>query len=586
MKQFFKFLLASTLGTFLAIFIAGLFLVTLITMAATSSSNVQVRNNSVLEIDLNRLIPEHSNNIQFDFSDFQTDKVMGVHEMAHTIVHAADDDNIKGIYLKTNTVGGGLVKVDVLREAFETFKESGKFIYAHSKYYTQGAYLLAATADSVYLNPMGLVDFRGFGGVLSFYKNMLDRADVNMQIFYAGKFKGATEPYRRTDLSPENRLQLEQYVNDMYNEYVEDLSRSRGIAQDKLKQIAENYDGGNTDRALSVGLVDAIAYEDEVMDAMRVQLDIEKDKKIRFTSLDKYRSAIELSDDDADDIVAVVYAEGTILDGEGGSGIIGDEPYVEVANKLRRDDDVKAIVLRVNSPGGSAMASENIWRAFTLLNEAGKPVIISMSDFAASGGYYIAAAGDYIFAEENTLTGSIGVFRLLPSLENTFEEHLGITIDTIQTTPFATGFNISKDLNPAQRRYLQAETERTYDIFLQRVADARNMSKEAVNEIAQGRVWTADRAVQNGLVDKIGDLDAAIEYAANAAELDDYRTKNYPRLKTPTEQILEDIFNTDQAKTRLLQAELGEFYEHYQAIKSLQTQSGVQAMMPFRLTIE
>jgi protease-4 len=586
MKQFFKFLLASTLGTFLAIFIIGGFLVAMIAVAASSGNNTQVRNNSVLEINLDRVIPEHSNNIQFDFSDFQSDKIMGVHEMARTIKQAAEDDNIQGIYLKTTGVGGGLVKVDILREAFEEFSESGKFIYAHSNYYSQGAYLLAATADSVFLNPMGLVDFKGFGGVLSFYKNMLDRADVNMQVFYAGKFKGATEPYRRTELSAENRLQLEQYINDMFNEYVEDVSRSRDISPTRLKEIAANYDGGNTEKALEVGLVDAIAYEDQVFAAIRTQLDIDEDKKIRFTSLDKYRSAIELESDDSDDIVAVVYAEGTILDGEGGSGIIGDEPYVEVARKLRRDDDVKAVVLRVNSPGGSAMASENIWRAFTLLNETGKPVIISMGDFAASGGYYIAAAGDYIFAEENTLTGSIGVFRLVPSLQGTMEEHLGITIDTIQTTPFATGFTINKDLNAAQRRYLQAETERTYDIFLQRVADARNMSKEAVNEIAQGRVWTADRAVENGLVDKVGDLEAAINYAVTVAQLDDYRLKHYPRMKSPTEQIIEDLLNTDEAQARLLQAELGEFYEHYQAIKSLQTQTGVQAMLPFRLSIE
>ncbi|MEM9846904.1 MAG: signal peptide peptidase SppA [Bacteroidota bacterium] len=587
MKQFFKFLLAATLGTILAFFVFGgiaLFFVT--ASVASINKGKSVRSNSVLELNFDQMIPEHTNNVQFSLEDFQTEKVIGVHEIAKTIEYAAKDDNIKGIYLKTSAVGGGLVKVDILREALDNFKAEGKFIFSHSKFYSQSAYLLASVSDKVYLNPMGSVDFRGFGGVLSFYKNMLDRAGIDMQIFYAGKFKGATEPYRLTELSEENRLQLTEYVNDMYDNYLEDLSASRNIPSNKLRDIADSYLGGAAETALSSGLIDSIAYEDQVMDAIRTELELKKDKKIRTITLDDYRAAIELPKKEGDNILAVVYAEGTILDGDAQSGIITDKQYMEVANKLRKDDDVKAVVLRINSPGGSAMASENIWRSFMLLREAGKPVVISMGEYAASGGYYMAAAGEHIFAEENTLTGSIGVYRLIPSVETTMEDKLGITVDTIQTGPFATGFQLNKDLNPIQKRWMQADTERTYRLFLQRVADARDMSIAEVDKIAQGRIWTAARAKSNGLVDEIGDLQAAINYTAEKADLDTYRIKSYPRMKSPSEQILEDIFDTKQAREKAIQAELGEWYAHYQVFKNLQHQQGVQAMMPFRFRVD
>jgi len=587
MKQFLKFLLASTLGTFVAIFIVGLVLFGIVAASiAGLSKQTVVRSNSVLELNFDQLIPEQTNNVQFSPYEFQTDAILGVHEIARTIEHAAKDDNIKGIYLKTMAFGGGLVKVDIIREALENFKIEGKFVVAHSKYYTQSAYLLASAADKVYVNPMGMVDFRGFGGVLSFYKNLLDKTDVEMQIFYAGKFKGATEPYRLEKLSEENREQLMEYVNDMYDKYLENLSTSRGISTDSLRNIADNYYGGVAEQAKQVGLVDEVAYEDQVMADIRERLGFNENKKVKTISLNKYHGASDISKDKkSDNIVAVVYAEGIILDGKGENGIIGDQPYMEVANKLRRDDKVKAVVLRINSPGGSALASENIWRTFMLLRDVGKPVVVSMGEYAASGGYYMAAAGEYIFAEENTLTGSIGVYRMIPSLEDMFENKLGITNDVIQTGPFATGFNTSKDLNETQKRWMEADTKRTYEVFLKRVGDARNMERDEVHEVAQGRVWTAKRAKANGLVDEIGDLEDAIAYAVKSAALEDYRVKSYPKFKVPFEQMIEDIFDTEQAREKAIKAELGDFYEHYQMLKSLQNQKGAQAMMPFRFEL-
>ncbi|MEM8527721.1 MAG: signal peptide peptidase SppA [Bacteroidota bacterium] len=588
MKQFFKFLLASTLGTFIAIFVAGLVLFGIFAASVAGlSKQPTVRSNSILELNFDQLIPEQTNNVQFSPYEFQTDAILGVHEIARTIEHAAKDEKIKGIYLKTNTFGGGLVKIDIIREALANFQAEGKFVLAHSKFYTQSAYLLASSADKVYLNPMGMVDFRGFGGVLSFYKNLLDKTEIDMQIFYAGKFKGATEPYRLEKLSEENREQLMEYINDMYDKYLENLSASRGISTDSLRQIADNYYGGVAEQAQAVGLIDEVAYEDQVMEDFRERLGLGENKKVKTINLAKYHSASNISSDkSSDNVVAVVYAEGVILDGKGENGIIGDQPYMEVANKLRRDDKVKAVVLRINSPGGSAMASENIWRTFTLLRDVGKPVIVSMGEYAASGGYYMAAAGEYIFAEENTLTGSIGVYRMIPSLEKMYENKLGITNDVISTGPFATGFTTSKDLNETQKKWMTADTKRTYEVFLKRVGDARDMERDEVHAVAQGRVWTAKRAKENGLVDEIGDLEDAIAHAVKSADLEDYRIKTYPKFKVPFEQIIEDIFDTEQARQQAIKAELGDFYEHYQMLKSLQNQKGVQAMMPFRFEID
>lgn len=589
MNQFFKFFFASTLGTLVAIilfFVLGFFFV--LGIAASTNKKPNISNNSVLEIDLSNFVPEHTNNIGFQgFGDFNQPSVLGIHDIVKAVEYAKSDSKIKGIYLSSAQVNtGGMVKVRLLREALLDFKKSGKFVIAYSKSYTQNAYYLASVADQIYLNPVGFIDFRGFGGVISFYKNLIDKIGVEMDVIYVGDYKGASEQFRLTKLSPENRFQLKEYINHLYSTLLTDLSQARNLSRDSLHLIADNFHSGNAEKALAVGLVDSIGYEEEAMNFIRQKIDLEKDKKIKFVSLDKYFSTISTATNKkVKDVVAIVYAEGAIVDGKEENGIISDQPYIELANKLRKDSKVKAVVLRINSPGGSAVASENIWNSLKQLSHAGKPIIVSMGDVAASGGYYLSAAGDYILAEPTTITGSIGVVRLRPNTYELENDKLGITYDTIQTGQFSTAFNLSLPMSAQEKQFLENDSRVIYNLFLKRVADARKMSLEEVNKIAQGRIWTADKAKTIGLVDSIGHLTDAINIAAERVGLTAYNIKEYPTVKDPITQIIESIFNTDKSVEQALKNELGEWYQHFKFLKQATQYQGVQMIMPFQIEV-
>lgn len=589
MNQFFKFFFASTLGTLVAIilfFVLGFFFV--LGIAASTNKKPNISNNSVLEIDLSNFVPEHTNNIGFQgFGDFNQPSVLGIHDIVKAVEYAKSDSKIKGIYLSSAQVNtGGMVKVRLLREALLDFKKSGKFVIAYSKSYTQNAYYLASVADQIYLNPVGFIDFRGFGGVISFYKNLIDKIGVEMDVIYVGDYKGASEQFRLTKLSPENRFQLKEYINHLYSTLLTDLSQTRNLSRDSLHLIADNFHSGNAEKALAVGLVDSIGYEEEAMNFIRQKIDLEKDKKIKFVSLDKYFSTISTATNKkVKDVVAIVYAEGAIVDGKEENGIISDQPYIELANKLRKDSKVKAVVLRINSPGGSAVASENIWNSLKQLSHAGKPIIVSMGDVAASGGYYLSAAGDYILAEPTTITGSIGVVRLRPNTYELENDKLGITYDTIQTGQFSTAFNLSLPMSAQEKQFLENDSRVIYNLFLKRVADARKMSLEEVNKIAQGRIWTADKAKTIGLVDSIGHLTDAINIAAERVGLTAYNIKEYPTVKDPITQIIESIFNTDKSVEQALKNELGEWYQHFKFLKQATQYQGVQMIMPFQIEV-
>jgi len=588
MKQFFQYFFASILGTIVALLVLGgaLVLMGIASIANISKSADSVSSKSILQLDLDKYIPEQTNNISFSTFDFSEQNVVGIHDLVDLIKKAKTDSNIEGIYISATQTDAGMVKLNELRDALTDFKSSGKFIIAYAKYYTQGAYYIASVADQVYLNPLGLVDFRGFSSSVAFYKNMLDKIGVSIDVFYAGDFKGATEPYRLTELSPQNRLQLQEYLNSLYSLYLKDVGENRGISTDSLRAIADRYDGGRASTALQSKLVDSLLYEDQVEAIIKAKMNLEDKDKLKLLSVEKYYAAnTESTDYKIKEVIAVVYAEGTIMDGEEENGIITDVPYVKLAKKLKDDEKVKAVVLRVNSPGGSAMASENIWRAFKEVKAAGKPVVISMGDYAASGGYYLAAAGDKIFADDNTLTGSIGVFRIMPNLKELMNDKIGITYDTVKTGKFSAFLNPYFDMSPEERKWLQNSTEELYQTFLSRVAEARNMPIEKVHEIAQGRIWTAERAKAIGLVDEIGDLDAAIAAAAQLANLSTYRTKDYPSVKEPLQQLLDQIFNIEEAQSKAIRAELGDFYTHYEMWKSLTDMKNAQARLPFTLEI-
>lgn len=594
MNQFFKFLFASCLGTFLALvllFFIGIWSIAGFAEQAAQQKKVWIKPNSVLELKFENQIPEKTNNLPLDPFNFDQESVVGLADMVRAIRQAKEDADIKGIYINAMYLTAGKATSAVLRDALVDFKTSGKFVIAYANYYTQNAYYVASAADSILLNPIGAVDFRGLSSTLLFFKGMLDKMDVQMRIFYAGKFKSATEPLRLDKMSDENRLQVREYVTALYNEMLRDISASRNIPEAELRRIADTYEGRGAETALKSRLIDRIVYEDEVFDLMKNKIGLdEKDKLNRISIEDYFDSRVKKLDYSSKDKIAVIFAEGTISDGNKGEpGEIIDGKYVRILREVRKDDHVKAIVLRVNSPGGSVLASENILREIQLCKKAGKPVVVSMGDLAASGGYYIACQADSIFAEPGTLTGSIGVFGVIPILQKTMKENLGITADTVRTGRFSAFGTPMYDFSPEESALIQNRVEWIYQDFLKKVAEGRRKTVEQVDAIAQGRVWTGAKAKELGLVDDLGGLDRAMASAAKLAGLEKYRTAEYPRTKTGLEQLLEKFDRNkdddDVIRTYLLKSELGDMYPVYKTLQDFKKNQGVQARLPFEMVV-
>jgi protease-4 len=594
MNQFFKFLFASCLGTFLALFLLffiGFGAIASIAGSASEKQKVDIPANSVLELRLEQNIPEKTNNLPMDPFSLEQEDVLGLTDMVKAVRQATEDPDIKGIYLDASVVTAGKATSSVLRNALLDFKSSGKFIIAYAPYYTQNAYYMASVADSVLINPLGAVDFRGYSSMIAFYKDMLDRLDVQMRIFYAGKFKSATEPFRLDKMSDENRAQIRAYLDDLYAGFLQDISKSRGIAPDKLRQIADDFEGQSAETALQAGLVDRIAYEDEVHTLLKTKAGLKEDAKLKLINLtDYFNSRAKKLDLSAKEKIAVLYAEGTIRDGESlESGEIYDADYVKMLRTIRKDTKVKGLVLRINSPGGSVLASENILREITLFKKSGRPVVVSMGDVAASGGYYIACKADSIFAEPNTITGSIGVFGIVPVLQNTMKNKLGITFDTVRTGRYSAFGTPFYDFSPEESRMIQTRVDGIYEDFLRIVSEGRGMTRDEVHAIAQGRVWSGAKALEIGLVDQIGGLDRAVQAAAQLAKVEKYRTTEYPRTKTGLEQILERLAQTrdrdNTIRTWLLRSEMGDLYPMYKSLQDFRESDGIQARLPYELII-
>lgn len=593
MSQFFKFMFASCLGTALALIL--LLFIGFSTLAGFASRASEkpvatIKPNSVLELKFpSMMVPEKTNNLPLDPFDLEQKDVLGLSDMVQAIKKAKEDPDIKGIYINASFVAAGKATSSVLRAALLDFKTSGKFIVSYANYYTQNAYYLASVSDSILVNPVGAVDYRGLSSTIAYYKGLLDKLDIQMKIFYAGKFKSATEPLRMDKMSPENRLQVREYLTALNDIMMRDVAASRNIPETELRLIADNFEGRGADLALKARLVDRIAYEDEAFTLMKNKIGLAPKEKLYRVSIEDYSKArgrkIDLSTKDK---IAVVYAEGTLLDGDNGeAGDIYDGKYVKLLRKIRQDDNVKAIVLRINSPGGSVLASENIYREILLCKEAGKPVVVSMGDLAASGGYYIACHADSIFAEPNTITGSIGVFGTIPMLDQTMKEKLGVTFDTVLTgkhSAFGTPFI---QFSPEEDRMIQEQVDRTYEDFLQKVATGRNKTRDQVNEIAQGRVWPGQKALEIGLVDGIGGMDRALAAAAKLAGIEKYRTTEFPRTMTGIEQLLDRLTQNKDSdegvKAMIIRSELGEMYPMYKHLKDMQRNKGIQARLPYEL---
>jgi protease-4 len=575
---------ASCLGVILAGFLLTLIGVGVVAQLADQADEKKpVKPNTVLHLTLDQQVPEQTNNLEMNPFDLKNQHILGVNDMINAIKQAKTDDRVQGIYLDLKQVMAGPATSRAIRQAIDDFRSSGKFVYAYGEYYTQGSYYLASVADKVYLNPLGDLDFRGYSIIQPYFKKMLDKIGIDMQVTYAGNFKSATEPFRLEKMSPENRIQVREFIQSLYGSFLTDISASRNKTVEELEGIADGWKLRNPEDAVNLGLIDHAGYEDEVLSDMRSRLGLGEDDKIPMMKLADYaKSKGSGQDYSAKDRIAVVYAEGSILDGKGNPGEIGDDQYVKWLRSIRKDDKIKAVVLRVNSPGGSALASENIWRELSLIKETGKPVVVSMGDYAASGGYYISCMADSIYAEPNTLTGSIGVFNLMPNAETLFEEKLGITFDTVKTGEFSTSLTPIYSWTDAERQIMQEDVDDIYETFLQRVASGRGMTRDEVHQIAQGRVWTGQRAVELGLADAIGGLDKALQTAAYLAGLEKYRTREYPLVKEPIQQFIDEFMGEDNAvKSYLLKEQLGQYGPLYKHIQELQSARGVQARLPF-----
>ncbi|TAH40878.1 MAG: signal peptide peptidase SppA [Bacteroidetes bacterium] len=589
MKQFFKFMFASMAGFVLAMilfFIISLIILSAAVSSMSSETKIVIKKNSVLELRLDKAIEERTSNNPFDdfnFGELSSNKNLGLNDILKNIKKAEKDENIKGILLNLTSVSAGGATIEEIRNALVDFKSSKKFIYAYGEELSQGAYYLASVADKIYLHPEGGIDFKGLRAELMFFKGTLEKLEVEPQVIRHGKFKSAVEPFINDKMSPENKEQIRTLIQSFWNNYLVNVSEQRKKSIEKLQIAADEFSARDAEGAIAAGLADSLAYFDQVQEVISTISGTGPDEKVKFITLNKYdkvyvKGMTELSTDK----IALIYASGDIVSGQGSDDQIGSDKMAETIRKARLDDKIKAIVLRVNSPGGSAMASDVIWRE-VLLAKKKKPVVVSMGDYAASGGYYISCAADSIVAQPNTLTGSIGVFGLLINAQKLFNNKLGITFDTVKTGRYADIGTISRRLSNDERDLIQMQVEKIYSTFIKHVAEGRNMTTEYVDSIGQGRIWSGNDALRLGLVDAIGGIDEAIAIASRMAKLEKYRVIQLPEQKELFEKILEDL--NAEANVYFTKRELGDQYKYYEKLKGMIQNNGIQARIPFEMEI-
>lgn len=589
MKEFFKFVFASMLGFILSFFVVCLLLILAVTAMVSSAAKdgkVIPSANSIMHVSLDYPIKERTDKNPFselNFMGFENKKTLGLNEILEAIKEAESDDHIKGIYLDASSLAAGFASIEEIRNALLDFKKSGKFILAYSEVYSQGAYYLATAADKIYVNPEGMIDFRGLSSEIMFFKGALDKLEIEAQIIKVGTYKSAVEPFILDKMSDANKVQVNSFLGSMYDHFISEVSKSRKIPKSVLLNVADSAKIRSPKDALVYKMIDGLKYKDEVLDELKTRLDIDKKKDVNSVSIEEYSPSNDETEEASSNRIAIIYANGEIMSGEGNDETIGSERISRAIRKARTDDKVKAIVLRVNSPGGSALASDVIWRE-TILAKGVKPVIVSMGDLAASGGYYIACAADTIFAQPNTITGSIGVFGIIPNMQKFFKNKLGITFDGVKTSKFADLGTVSRPLSDAEKMIFQNEVNKTYDTFTKKVADGRKKSQSYIDSIGQGRVWSGKEALANGLVDKLGNIDDAIASAARKAKIKDYKLVSYPAQVDPLKSLFDH--SADKVKAYFVKRELGESYFYYEQLKSAINLSGVQTRMPYTITVK
>ncbi|HTN07736.1 signal peptide peptidase SppA [Agriterribacter sp.] len=585
MRSFFKFFLAALLA--LVVFtLMGFLILFVVAGSIASSEKTTIAAKSVLFIDLSR-----------SFKDKKTDNTLArlsgdrdiystsLYDVVRLLEHAKSDSSVRGIYIKCNENANGFAASEELRNALLDFRESKKFVIAYGDMISQKAYFVASAADKIYCNPKGMMDWKGFASQLFFVKNALKKLEIEPQIFYDGKFKSATEPLREEKMTDANRLQTTVWLGDVYHRFLLSVGGARNIDTATLHRYASAYMIQTASDAVKYNLLDGVKYDDEVKDEIRKKLGINGGDKIEFVQIGSYAEATSIQKYAADRI-AVIYAEGDIVYGRGAEGQVGSDEFRNLISKARTDKNTKAIVLRVNSPGGSALASEIIWRETMLTREAGKPLVVSMGDVAASGGYYISCAADSIFAQPNTITGSIGVFGIVPNMQDFFKNKLGVTFDQVKTSPYADIGTTVRPLTEGEKKIIQAAIDTIYYDFKTRVAEGRKKDMPLVDSIAQGRVWTGSRAIQIGLVDRLGGLSDAIACAARMAKLKDYGLREYPEPASFWDRLKNSYGKAVKAKAIREELNYSE-YQLYEQLQRIRQMVGTaQTRLPYDIVVE
>ena len=588
MKDFLKFTLATVTGIIVSsVVLFFISILVVFSMVSSSESETQVRKNSVMMLDLNGTLAERSQENPLDILMKDDYKTYGLDDVLSSIRKAKENENIKGIYIQANSLSAGYASLEEIRHALKDFKESGKFIVAYGDSYTQSLYYLSSIADKVMLNPQGMLEWRGLAATPMFFKDLLEKIGVEMQVFKVGTYKSAVEPFIATEMSPANREQVNVYLSSVWGQITGDIAESRNLSVEALNKEADRmlmfYPA---EESVKNGLVDTLIYKNDVRDYLKTLVGIDKDDDMPVLGIqDMVNVKKNVPKDKSGNVIAVYYAYGEI---DGGSSAsteegINSEKVIRDLRKLKDDENVKAVVLRVNSPGGSAYGSEQIWYAVEQLKKE-KPVIVSMGDYAASGGYYIACNADTIVAEPTTLTGSIGIFGMMPNAKG-LTEKLGLNFDVVKTNPYADFGNLTRPMNDGEKGLMQMYVNNGYELFLTRCSDGRGISMEELDKIAQGRVWTGNTAKELGLVDELGGLDKALEIAVTKAGVDAYTVMNYPK----KEGFLESLMNTNPGnyiKARMLNGKMSDVYRQFGIIENFDKIDRIQARVPFELNIQ
>jgi protease-4 len=585
---FLKRVLSTVTGIFVFLIICFFGLLILGMLFGSGSDDVvQVKPNSVLELRLDFPIYDYAGKTEFaDYPFLNEDKKNGLFNIIDAIEYAETDPKIKGISIDNNFINAGITQTKALRGALNKFKASGKFVVAYADIYSQKDYYLSSVADTIFLNPVGMLEFKGLYTERLYFKDFQDKSGFKMEVVRLGKYKSAVEPFIANEMSENNRAQILVYLNSLWDEMKQDIALSRNMSTERLNTIADSLLGRTPQLAKNSNLIDKIAYYDQYIKSIKHAINLEAKKELNLINIADYSeyASKKVNTNYSKNRIAVIYAEGDIMYAEGEKGIVGQGAMNKSLEKARNDDKIKAIVLRVNSPGGSALASELIWREIELTKNV-KPVIVSMGDFAASGGYYIASNAHKIIAEPTTITGSIGVFGMLPNGKQ-FADNIGINAEQVATNKNAVTYSFFEPLDDNQRGFIKEGILEVYELFSKRVAEGRNLTREQVENVAQGRVWTGADALKNGLVDELGGLDLALKRAAEAADIKEYQIREFPVFEKNLDKMLQDL-GLAKTKETILAEELGEEnYKLLKEIKRLTEKKGLQLLFPFSTEIK